>query len=108
MGTSSVPAPVAQTHAVLGTLWFPVQQLPIPPQILPEVEAIASQVCAGMLEAFSQSSFLGVLVGMTTPNSQTLPFFECLSQSTNPWVQQFLQTPGGVGGMPVDAVTQLL
>jgi choline dehydrogenase-like flavoprotein len=108
MGTPSVSAPVAQTHAVFFSLWFPVQKLPIPPQILPEIEAIAGQVSGGMLTAFSQSDFLGVLIGMTTPSSQTLPFYECLSQSNNPWVQQFLQTPGGVGGMPVDAVTQLL
>jgi choline dehydrogenase-like flavoprotein len=108
MGTSPVPAPVAQTHAVLFTLWFPIQQLSIPPQILPEIEAIASQVSAGMLDAFSQSDFLGVLVGMTMPNSDTLPFYECLSQSTNPWAKQFLDTPGGIGGMPVAAVTQFL
>ncbi|UWZ83656.1 GMC oxidoreductase [Occallatibacter riparius] len=106
MGTSSVPAPVAQTHAVLFTLWFPVEQLPIPPQILPEIQAIATQVSAGMLEAFSQSTFLRVLEGMTAP--QGLPFYQCLQNSTNSSVQQWLATPGGIGSLPVEAASQVL
>ncbi len=106
MGTSSVPAPVAQTHAVFFTLWFPVQQLAIPPQILPEIDAIAAQVSAGMLAAFSESDFIGILDGMTVP--QSLPFYKCLQDSSNPWVHQWLDAPGGIGGLPVEAASQVL
>ena len=101
-----IPAAVAQTHALLFQLWFPLQQLPIPEQIRPEIEEIAGKVQSAMLAAFSESSFLGILEGMTQPAA--LPFYECLKQSQNSSVQKFLAAPGGLGGLSADAATALL
>lgn len=104
--TPVVPAAVAQTHALLFELWFPVKQLPIPPEIRPEIEAIATQVKAGMLASFAQSSFLQVLEGMTMPAG--LPFYACLQQSQNAVIKKFLATPGGLGGLTVAEATEVL
>lgn len=101
-----VPAPVVQTHAVLFQLWFPLQQLPIPAQIRPEIEEIAGQVQTAMLSSFVQSSFLPILEWMTAPSN--LPFYECLKQATNPAVQKFLAASGGLGSLTVEDATQVL
>jgi hypothetical protein len=101
-----VPAAVAQTHALLFELWFPLQQLPIPPHIRPDIEEIAVQVSSAMLASFGQSPFLTVLEGMTAPSN--LPFCDCLKQSTNPAIVQFLATPGGLGALTADVATQVL
>jgi len=101
-----VPPAIAKTHALLFDLWFPVQQLQIPPQILPEIEEIAGTVRNGMLASFADSSFMQVLAGLTAP--ENLPFYECLKQSSNAAVHAFLATPGGFGGLTVDAATQVL
>jgi hypothetical protein len=103
-----VPPAIAKTHALLFDLWFPVQQLPIPPQIRPEIEQIAIGVSNAMLSSFAQSPFLGVLEGLTAPAPETLPFYDCLKQSSNPAVQAFLATPGGFGGLSVEVATQVL
>lgn len=71
-----IPAAVAQTHALLFELWFPLQQLPIPLHIRPDIEEIAGQVSSAMLASFDQSAFLTVLEGMTAPSN--LPFCDCL------------------------------
>lgn len=103
-----VPAAIAKTHALLFDLWFPVQQLPIPPQIRPEIEQIAIGVSSAMLSSFAQSSFLGVLEGLTAPENLPKPLHDCLKGSSNPAVQTFLATPGGFGGLTVDVATQVL
>ena len=101
-----LPAAVAQTHALLFELWFPLQKLPIPPQIRSDIEEIAAQVNSAMLASFSQSSFLTILEGMTYPAN--LPFYELLKQSQNPAVQKFIAAPGGLGSLSVDEATQVL
>lgn len=101
-----IAPPVAQTHAVLFDLWFPLQRLPIPPQIRPEIEAIAAAVSAGMLKSFAQSQFYGILEGMTAPSG--LPFFACLKESQNAAVQKFITVPGGIGSLTLDEATQVL
>lgn len=51
-----VPVAIAKTHALLFDLWFPIQQLPVPSQIRPEIEQIAIGVSNAMLSSFAQSS----------------------------------------------------
>ncbi|MCB1465454.1 MAG: hypothetical protein KDJ90_24220, partial [Nitratireductor sp.] len=46
---------VAATHAALFDLWFPLADLGLPPDVEPGIAEIATQVSAGMLQAFSQS-----------------------------------------------------
>src|SRR5918912_3273206 len=94
---SSGPDPVAPTHQALFDTWFPLDELPIPAAVKPDVAAIAETVSATMLEKFP-SGVLTLLVGMTYPSH--LPFYECLKQSANPAVQSFLTSTGGYGGMP--------
>jgi choline dehydrogenase-like flavoprotein len=101
-----VPPAIAKTHTLLFELWFPVSKLDIPPQILPEIEQIATKVSGDMLSGFVQSPFLDVLEGLTKP--EALPFYDCLKQSSNPAVQAFLAAPGGLGGLTVDVATQVL
>ncbi len=90
---------IAKTHAVLFDTWFPIEQLPIPPAIAPDIANIAAQVSAGMLQAFSQSGFFPVLIGLTYPTK--LPFYTQLQSSQNPAVQAFLKATGGYGGLAV-------
>jgi hypothetical protein len=52
-----VPAAVAQTHALLFEVWFPLQQLPIPPHIRPDIEEIAGQVSSAMLASLTNRHF---------------------------------------------------
>jgi hypothetical protein len=65
---------VGKTHAALFDTWFPLDELPIAPAIKPDIARIAAEVSTAMLAAFSQSSFLEILEGMTVPN--TLPSYE--------------------------------
>ena len=102
----TVPPAIAKTHALLFELWFPLQQLPIPPQIQAEIEGIAEVVSAAMLSSFAGSSFLSVLEGLTAP--ENLPFYDCLKQSSNPAVQTFLDASGGFGSLSIDVATQVL
>jgi hypothetical protein len=101
-----IPAAVTQTHSLLFYLWFPWKELDIPQQIRPDIEEIATKVSTAMLAAFSQSSFLTVLEGMTYPAN--LPFYDCLKQSSNPAIAQFLAAAGGLGDLNVDSATQVL
>jgi hypothetical protein len=98
-GTTIDPA-IVKTHAALFDTWFPLDDLPIPPSIKPNIAAIAAQVSKAMLEGFSQSpGILALLGGMTYPNY--LPFYDCLKTSEDPAVRSFLSSAGGYGGMPV-------
>ena len=92
------PQLIARTHAAMFDTWFPLDELPIPPSVKPEIAAIAAKVSAGMLEAFTDSSLMSaILGGMTYPTS--LPFYSCLAQSQKPAVQAFLAAVGGYGGL---------
>jgi hypothetical protein len=89
---------IAKTHQALFDTWFPLDELPIPADVKPDIAAIAETVSAAMLQAFSQSGVLTLLDGMTVPGG--FPFEECLLQSADPAVQSFLASSGGYGGMP--------
>ncbi len=92
---------IAKTHEALFDTWFPLEDLPIPAAIKPDIAAIAGKVSQTMLEEFSQSPGIsGLLGGMTDPSQ--LPFYSCLKPSTNPAVRSFLASDGGFGGMPAD------
>ena len=89
---------IVKTHQALFDTWFPLEDLPIPPAIKPEIASIAEAVSKGMLQAFSQSPAIsGLLAGLTDPTK--LPFYDCLEQSTNPAVQGLLAVAGGYGAM---------
>jgi hypothetical protein len=94
----SIDPRVTKTHAALFDTWFPIDELPIPMAIKPDIAGIAAEVSTAMLAAFSQSSFLEILEGMTVPT--TLPFYECLASSTDPAIHAFVTTPGGYGELP--------
>ncbi|HKE26464.1 MAG TPA: GMC oxidoreductase [Bryobacteraceae bacterium] len=104
-GTPIDPA-IENTHAALFDTWFPLEDLPIPPSIKPDIAALAIQVSQNMLKDFSQSAgILELLGGMTDPTR--LPFYECLKDSKNPAVQSFIGSAGGYGGMPVSQRSSL-
>jgi hypothetical protein len=89
---------ITRTHEALFTLWFPLDELPIPQAIKPDVARSAAEVSAAMLNAFSMPPMLGLLQGLTNPS--TLPFYPCLNEARDPAVQAFIAGPGGFGGMP--------
>jgi hypothetical protein len=92
---------IAKTHAARFDTWFPLEDLPIPTAIKPDIAAIATGVSATMLAAFSQSpGASALLAGLTDPT--VLPFYDCLRESTNPAVRSLLASPGGYGGLPRD------
>jgi choline dehydrogenase-like flavoprotein len=92
------PQLIAKTHAAMFDTWFPLDALPIPPSVKPEIAAIAAKVSAGMLEALIASPLMSaILGGMTYPTS--LPFYSCLTRSQYPAVQAFLAAVGGYGGL---------
>ena len=96
--TQSIDPGIVKTHEALFDTWFPLEDLPIPPAIKPEIASIAGAVSKGMLQAFSQSpGIFGLLAGLTDPTK--LPFYACLKQSTNPAVQSLLAGAGGYGAM---------
>jgi hypothetical protein len=94
------PQLIAKTHAAIFDMWFPLDELPMPPPVKPEIAAIAAEVSAGMLRAFSGSALMEILTGMTYPAS--LPFYACLAQSRNPAVLAFLTASGGFGGLAIE------
>jgi hypothetical protein len=73
------PQLIAKTHAAIFDMWFPLDELPMPPSVKPKIAVIAAEVSAGMLRAFSGSALMAVLTGMTYPI--LLPFHACLAQS---------------------------
>src|SRR3954471_19570891 len=85
---------ITKTHNVLFDLWFPVNQLSIPANILPEIKEIAENVKAGLLKAIlnGNGSLLTLLQGLTLP--QALPFYDQMKQSTDPAIQRFVSTEG--------------
>jgi hypothetical protein len=96
---------IAKTHNAIFDTWFPLDELPIPWSVKPEIAAIAAQVRTGMLKAFSGSSLMTILTGLTYP--ALLPFYPCLAQSQNMAVKAFLAATGGYGGLAVDQRTPL-
>jgi hypothetical protein len=94
------PQLIAKTHSSIFDTWFPQDELPIPQLVQPEIAEIAAKVSTGMLNAFSHSSLMAVLTGLTYPTS--LPFYNCLAQSENAAVQAFLAATGGYGGLAAD------
>lgn len=101
MKSDPLPPAVVATHNALFDLWLPLDRLSIPPQIKPDIAAMAAKVSAAMLAAFSQSPVLQILEGLTLP--QNLPFYEYLKGSKNPAVQALLTTPGGFGALSTDS-----
>jgi len=90
---------IAKTHGALFDTWFPLDDLPIPAAIEPDIAAIAKSVSSGMLvELLKSPGTAGLLAAMTKPT--LLPFYGCLKQSTNAAVVSFLTSSGGYGGMP--------
>ena len=94
-GESTDPS-IARTHDALFDTWFPLEELPIPANVKPDIAAIAQKVRAGLLEMLLQSP---LLAAMTYP--EKLPFYGCLKQSTNPAVRSFVTGGGGFGTLPV-------
>jgi hypothetical protein len=90
---------VAKTHAAMFDTWLPLDELPLPPSVKPEIAAIAAKVSAGMLKAFEASPMMAILTGMTYPT--LLPFYTCLAESKNSAVQAFLAVDGGYGGLTI-------
>jgi hypothetical protein len=92
---------VLATHTALFDLWFPLADLPIPPDAKDELAPIANQVRSDMLQEFAESeSLMGLLAAMTDP--KLLPFYDCLSGSADPAVKAFLAASGGFGGMAAE------
>ena len=100
MPGTSTPDPqlIAKTHAAMFDMWFPLDELPLPPDAKPEIAAIAAKVSAGMLEAFAGTAVMEILTGITYPG--LLPFYACLEKSSDPAVKAFLAATGGFGAMP--------
>lgn len=86
-----------QTHQAIFDLWFPLTEFGLPPTVEASIAEIATQVSSGMLTAFAQSPLKNVLAGMTQPS--LLPFYQEMTSSTDPAVQDFLAAAGGFGGM---------
>lgn len=99
---------INKTFNVLYDLWFPVSQLPIPPQVLTDIKAISQQVQAGFWKEVSgnKNPLLDLLTLLTYPTQ--LPFYAILKQSTNPAIQRFISVPGGMGGLTPDQISQVL
>lgn len=91
---------VEKTHEALFSLWFPLSEFGLPPDVEASIAAIASEVSKGMISAFDQSPLAAVLAGMTQPAA--LPFYQELAASSDPAVQAFLAAPGGFGGMDAE------
>jgi hypothetical protein len=99
--TPTIDPRVLATHIALFDLWFPLADLPIPPDVKVQVAPIADQVRAGMLQEFEESeSLMGLLTGMTDP--KLLPFYDCLAGSADPAAKAFLAARGGFGGMAAE------
>jgi hypothetical protein len=101
-------SPVNTTFDVLYNLWFPINQLPIPVRVLPEIKAISAQVQAGFWKQVSGSKnpLLDLLTLLTIPSQ--LPFYPQLQQSTNPAIKSFITVPNGMGGLNMDQATKVL
>ena len=91
---------VEKTHEALYSLWFPLSELGLPPEVEQSVAGISVEVSKGMLAAFDQSPLAAVLDGMTQPAA--LPFHEQLTASSDPAVKAFIAAPGGFGGMDAE------
>src|SRR5687768_5553845 len=99
---------INKTFTVLYDLWFPLSQLPIPPQVFADIKAISQQVQTGFWNEVSRSKnpLLDLLTLLTYPTQ--LPFYPELKQSTDPAIQRFISVPGGIGGLTQDEVSQVL
>ncbi len=103
---SALPPAIVQTHNALFKTWFPLDRLDIPARVKPEISAIAKKVSEEMLTEFSESAVLQILGVLTNP--QSLPFYGCLKNSSDPAIQMFLNTPGGYGAIPPEAGQSVL
>src|SRR4051812_22817396 len=99
---------VNRTFTVLYDLWFPLNQLPIPPHVLADIEAISQQVQAGFWKQVSGSEnpLLDLLTLLTYPTR--LPFYSILKDSTDPAIARLISVPGGMGGLTRDQTSQVL
>jgi hypothetical protein len=91
------PKLVQKTHCAMFDTWFPLDELPLPPSVKPEIAEIAAKVREEMFKAFADSPMMKILTAMTYPTF--LPFYTCLAESRNPAVQAFLAAAGGYGGL---------
>lgn len=99
---------VNQTFNVLYDLWFPLNQLPIPPQVFPEIKTISEAVQDGFWKEVSGSPnpLLTLLTLFTYPTD--LPFYSTLKESTDPAIKRFISVSGGIGGLTRDQTSQVL
>lgn len=99
---------VKQTFNVLYDLWFPLDQLPIPPQVLPEIKAVSEQVQDGFWKVVleKEKPLLDLLTLLTYPTQ--LPFYSILKDSTDPAIKRLISVPGGIGGLTRDQTSQAL
>jgi choline dehydrogenase-like flavoprotein len=99
---------VMKTFGVLYDLWFPIDQLPIPPQVLGDIKKISQTVAGAFWTGLlaSENTFLGLLTMMTYPTK--LPFYRSLEISKDPLVKKFITVPNGLGALSRDEASQLL
>jgi hypothetical protein len=96
------------TFNVLFDMWFPISQLPIPPQVLGDITAIAQGVQAGFWKELSTrpNALMGLLTLLTNPKD--LSFYDQLKASTNPAIKRFITVGYGMGGLTRDQASQVL
>lgn len=96
------------TFNVLYDLWFPINQLPIPKQVLGDITAIAQGVQAGFWKEVSAgpNALLELLTLLTNPKQ--LPFYPQLQQSGNAAIKRFITVGYGMGGLTRDQASQVL
>lgn len=99
---------VQKSFDQLYTLWFPIQDLPIPDRVRSDIEMLSQAVQTGFWTEINVpgNAFYGLLTGMTYP--KLLPFYSDLTKSTNPAVLKFISTPGGIGQLTLPEASQVL
>lgn len=92
----------------LYTLWFPIDELPIPDRVRKDVAALSQAVRNGFWAEVGVpgNAFYGLLSGMTY--ASLLPFYDDLKKSGNAAVLKFISTPGGIGKLTLPESSQVL